>query len=139
MALGGVMFRARCLVLAGAQFLGRLHPSRVGHQLDDVGSLSVASGHCAAHRWHLWIGPAGRRRHASSLAIPPREDGRWLTGIGVGVVFSYLAFIMFLLTPGPSYVLEAPNDDRSVLIVNRIILHAGGFPVYEPRNWPVYV
>lgn len=76
-----------------------------------------------------------RHRWLSSLV----KTAGWLTGIGVGAVFAYLAFIMFLLTPGPSYVLDAPNDDRSVLIVNRTILHAGSFPVYEPRNWPVYV
>lgn len=46
---------------------------------------------------------------------------------------------MFLLTPVTAYTLQSPNDGRSVLIVNRTVLLAGGFTVYEPRNWPTYV
>lgn len=63
----------------------------------------------------------------------------WVTGIYVSLVFSYLAFAMFLLTPGTSYLLQSPNDGRSALIVNRTFLHAGGVTVYEPRSWPIYV
>lgn len=82
-----------------------------------------------------WIVAGIRHRWVSGLV----KTAGWVSGIGIGLVFSYLAFVMFLLTPGPSYVLESPNDGRSVLVVNRTILHAGGFPVYEPRNWPIYV
>jgi len=46
---------------------------------------------------------------------------------------------MFLLTPGNSYKLQSPDDGRGVLIVSRAILHAGGFTIYEPRSWPIYV
>ncbi|WP_309106386.1 hypothetical protein [Arthrobacter sp.] len=63
----------------------------------------------------------------------------WITGIYVSLLFSYLAFAMFLLTPGTSYGLQSPNDGRSALIVDRTFLHAGGFTIYEPRSWPVYV
>jgi hypothetical protein len=63
----------------------------------------------------------------------------WIIGICSGLVFTYQALAMLLLTPGSSYMLQSPNDGRGVLIVNRTILHAGGFTIYEPRNWPIYV
>lgn len=63
----------------------------------------------------------------------------WVAGICVALVFSYLALALFLLTPVTAYTLQSPHDGRSVLIVNRTVLHAGGFTVYEPRNWPTYV
>lgn len=63
----------------------------------------------------------------------------WVAGICVGLVFSYLALAMFLLTPVTAYTLQSPHDGRSVLILNRTVLHAGGFTIYEPRNWPTYV
>ncbi|MFJ6157165.1 hypothetical protein ACIQF8_09125 [Pseudarthrobacter sp. NPDC092184] len=63
----------------------------------------------------------------------------WVAGICVGLVSAYSALAMFLLTPVTAYTLQSPNDGRSVLIVNRTVLLAGGFTVYEPRNWPTYV
>lgn len=63
----------------------------------------------------------------------------WVAGICVGLVSAYLALAMFLLTPVTAYTLQSPNDGRSVLIVNRTVLLAGGFTIYEPRNWPTYV
>jgi hypothetical protein len=63
----------------------------------------------------------------------------WVAGICISLVFSYLALMLFLLTPVTAYTLHAPTDGRSVLIVNRTVLIAGGFTIYEPRNWPTYV
>ncbi|MBT2248222.1 hypothetical protein JHV56_05855 [Arthrobacter sp. BHU FT2] len=62
----------------------------------------------------------------------------WVAGTCFGLIASYLALAMFLLTPVAAYTLQSPNDGRSVLIVNRTVLHAGGFTIYEPRNWPTY-
>ncbi|MGR0161325.1 hypothetical protein [Paenarthrobacter nitroguajacolicus] len=62
----------------------------------------------------------------------------WAAGICVGLVFSYLALALYLITPVTAYTLQAPDDERSVLIVNRTVLIAGGFTVYEPRKWPTY-
>jgi hypothetical protein len=76
-----------------------------------------------------------RRRWLARLV----KASGWVAGICVGLVFSYLALAMFLLTPVTAYTLQSPNDGRSVLIVNRTVLHAGGFTIYEPRNWPTYV
>lgn len=63
----------------------------------------------------------------------------WVAGTFMGLVFSYLALACFLLTPVTAYTLHSPDDGRSVLIVNRTILTAGGFMIYEPRNWPTFV
>lgn len=75
-----------------------------------------------------------RRRWVARLA----KASGWVAGICVGFVFSYLALAMFLLAPVAAYTLQSPNDGRSLLIVNRTLLLAGGFTIYEPRNWPTY-
>ncbi|MFF1251494.1 hypothetical protein ACFVYC_03235 [Pseudarthrobacter sp. NPDC058329] len=76
-----------------------------------------------------------RRRWVARLV----KASGWVVGICVGLVSAYLAVAMFLLTPVTAYTLQSPNDGRSVLIVNRTVLLAGGFTIYEPRNWPTYV
>lgn len=63
----------------------------------------------------------------------------WITGIIVALFFSCLSLAMIVLIPGGSYMLHSPNDGRTALIVNRTFLHAGGFTVYQSRNWPLYV
>lgn len=76
-----------------------------------------------------------RRRWLTRLV----KAAGWVAGAWIGLVFSYLALATFLLTPVAAYTLQSPHDGRSVLIVNRTVLHAGGFNIYEPRNWPTFV
>jgi hypothetical protein len=76
-----------------------------------------------------------RRRWVARLV----KASGWAAGTCVGLVSAYLALAMFLLTPVTAYTLQSPNDGRSVLIVNRTVFLAGGFTIYEPRNWPTYM
>ncbi|MHA7306442.1 hypothetical protein ACX80E_14560 [Arthrobacter sp. TMN-49] len=66
------------------------------------------------------------------------KSAGWITGICSAGVLLFWAGIMLLFSPLSSYVLESADDARSVLIVNRTVLHAGGFRVYEQRTWPIY-
>ncbi|SDK48085.1 hypothetical protein [Arthrobacter sp. ok362] len=91
----------------------------------------------AAAGVHLLVRSAVLRTRQAWAARVVRASG-WVAGICIGLVFSYLALMLLLITPVAAYTLHSPTDGRSVLIVNRTVLIAGGFSIYEPREWPTY-
>ncbi|MGK3647066.1 hypothetical protein [Pseudarthrobacter enclensis] len=62
----------------------------------------------------------------------------WVSGFCAGLAYLYLALALFLAAPVAAHTLESPHDGRRVLMVNRTVLIAGGFAIYEPKEWPFY-
>lgn len=80
--------------------------------------------------------------------VRKRLERRWLrrlVKVIVGITltcFTVVTFLSMMLkvvsSPQAAYVMQAPNDDRSVLILNKSFLLLGSFRIYEPRQWPIY-
>lgn len=91
----------------------------------------------AAAGMHLLVKSAVLRMRQGWAVRIVRASG-WAAGICIGLLFSYVALVLLLITPVAAYTLRSPTDGRSVLVVNRTVLIAGGFDIYESRKWPTY-
>lgn len=96
----------------------------------------------------LAVGPLVGGVHGLVRRVVDSVQHRWvllltkLFGAIIATCFTAVLLFSAVVTlfgiPSASYVLKSPNDDRSVLILNRSFLLLGSFPIYEPGTLPLY-